>query len=220
MPRPIVIAHHLIWTAYGWWLPNDPRGSGSHHVASDIIATLGTLHHGRKRVQPAGHEVRAFFDRSRDLLKHKRRVFDRADRDTLGDAFGEVVREHKYTCYACAVMPDHVHILIRKHKHPAERMMESLQSASRAAIVETDRWPSDHPVWTGGGGWTVYLDHPDDVQRTIRYIERNPSEINLPPQRWAFVMAYDGWPLHPGHNPNSPYAKRLRAAGRYPDAEC
>ena len=26
--HPIVIAHHLIWTAYGWWLPNDPRGSG------------------------------------------------------------------------------------------------------------------------------------------------------------------------------------------------
>ncbi len=28
-PRPSVIAHHLIWTLYGHWLPNDLRGSGS-----------------------------------------------------------------------------------------------------------------------------------------------------------------------------------------------
>ena len=33
MPRPIVIAHHLIWTVYGTWLPNDPRGSGSRAIA-------------------------------------------------------------------------------------------------------------------------------------------------------------------------------------------
>jgi hypothetical protein len=37
----------------------------------------------------------------------------------------------------------------------------------------------------------------------------------LPVQQWMFVKPYDGWPLHPGHNPNSPYAKRLREAGRY-----
>ena len=30
MPRqnPIVIAYHLVWTAYGTWLPNDPRVVG------------------------------------------------------------------------------------------------------------------------------------------------------------------------------------------------
>jgi hypothetical protein len=27
--KPIVIAHHIMWTLYGWWLPNDPRGSTS-----------------------------------------------------------------------------------------------------------------------------------------------------------------------------------------------
>ncbi len=41
MQRPIVIAHHLIWTAYGWWLPNDPRGSTSHTIASDVLAEPG-----------------------------------------------------------------------------------------------------------------------------------------------------------------------------------
>jgi hypothetical protein len=25
----MIAGYHLIWTAYGWWLPNDPRGSTS-----------------------------------------------------------------------------------------------------------------------------------------------------------------------------------------------
>ncbi|MCP4379158.1 MAG: hypothetical protein GY794_23680 [bacterium] len=36
-----VIAYHLIWTAYGWWLPNDPRRSTSHLMRRDIVTTLG-----------------------------------------------------------------------------------------------------------------------------------------------------------------------------------
>ena len=40
----MVIGYHLIWTAYGWWLPNDPRGSMSRLIRSDIIAELGELH--------------------------------------------------------------------------------------------------------------------------------------------------------------------------------
>ena len=48
MPQPIVITHHLIWTAYGWWLPNDPRGSGSKTVRNPSLAQLGNLHFGRK----------------------------------------------------------------------------------------------------------------------------------------------------------------------------
>ena len=58
--------------------------------------------------------------------------------------------------------------------------------------------------------------HPDEVERTIPYIEDNPVKMRLPRQRWPFVVPYDRWPLHEGHSPNSPYAKALREAGRYP----
>jgi hypothetical protein len=75
--------------------------------------------------------------------------------------------------------------------------------------------PHDHPIRTRGG-WKVFLDHPDDVRRTIRYIVNNPRHAGLPDQHWPFVTPYDGWPLHPGHSPNSPYVKRLKAAGQYP----
>lgn len=214
MEQPLVIAYHLIWTAYGWWLPNDPRGSGSKTIDSDVIAELGELHHGRKPVQPPGRVVREFYDKAAKLLKHPLLRCDERARKVVADAFHEVIRQERYTCYACAVMPDHVHLLIRKHKHKAEEIADRLKTQSRLRLCETGHRPHDHPTWCGGCVWHIFLDHPDEVRRTIGYIERNPLEIGLPTQRWPFVTPYDNWPLHPGHSLNSPYANRLRAAGR------
>ena len=213
MSHPLVIGYHLVWTAYGWWLPNDPRGSGSHTVHTDVLAELGEVHHGRKKVQPPGRDVRQFYEQAAALLKHPLLRFDETERTIIGSAFGEVVAQEKYTCYACVVMPDHVHLLIRKHKHAAEEMIDRLQHASRSRLAETRHRPTDHPTW-GGPGWKVFLDHPNDIRRTSAYIEKNPLPLGLPKQRWPFVTEYDGWPLHPGHSPNSPYVKALRAAGR------
>ena len=55
----MVAAHHLLWTAYGWWLPNDPRGSMSRRIASIAIDELGELHYGRKKIQPAYRDLHA-----------------------------------------------------------------------------------------------------------------------------------------------------------------
>lgn len=65
------------------------------------------------------------------------------------------------------------------------------------------------------GVWKVFLEHPDDIRRTIAYVEEDPIKSGIDPQHWDFVTKYDGWPLHPGHSPNSPYAKALRNIGRY-----
>jgi len=207
--RPIVIAYHLTWTAYGFWLPNDPRGSMSHCIASDVIAELGQLHYGRKRIQPAGWVVQEFRERAAEVLKHPIRRFSRGDVEIIANAFAETIRQQVYTCYACAIMPDHVHLLIRKHKRQAEEMIEDFQAASRLRLRNSGNRALDHPAW-GGPGWKVFLDHPDDIRRTIPYIEQNPVKWRLPQQHWDFVTRYDGWPLHPGHSPNSPYARRLR----------
>ena len=205
----MVIAYHLIWTAYGYWLPNDPRGSMSKTIACDVIAELGALHYGRKKVQPAAREVREFRDRARNVLKYSLLDFKLPDISAIADGLAEAIRRQSYTCYACAIMPDHVHALIRKHKHQAEDMLENLQESSALWLRTAGLRSCDHPVW-GGPGWKVFLDTPTDICRTIRYIEENPVKWRLPGQQWPFVKTYDGWPLHPGHSPNSPYARSLR----------
>ncbi|MCH8342943.1 MAG: transposase [Planctomycetes bacterium] len=215
MARPIVIAHHLIFTAYGWWLPNDPRGSNSKTIRNDVIAELGEVHHGRKRVQPASADIREFYREAGKRLRHELLTFSERDVSAIAAAFEEAIRSHRYTCWACAIMPDHVHLLIRKHKHLAEEMIANFQDQSRLRLRAEALRSTDHPVW-GGLGWKVFLDHPDEVQRIVRYIQANPLKTGRPQQAWGFVKSYDGWPLHEGHSPKSPYVKALRASERYP----
>src|SRR5205809_1811058 len=105
----MVLAYHLIWVAYGWWLPNDLRGSMSSHIASNVIADLGALHHGRKKLQPASRDIRAFYERARDVLKFPLLTFAPAEVSAIARAFDGVIRAERYTCYACAIMYDHVH---------------------------------------------------------------------------------------------------------------
>lgn len=214
MSQPIVIAHHIMWTLYGWWLPNDPRGSTSSTIHSDPLRDLGELHTGRKAVQPSSADIRAFYHQAAERLNHALLKFDQHDLPRIAEAIGESIAHHRYTCYAAAILPDHVHLIIRKHRHTAEQMIDHLQHDSRSRLSALGLRPSDHPTWTRGG-WKVFLDTPDDIRRTVGYIERNPDPYRWPRQRWSFVTAYDGWPLHPGHSPNSPYAQRLRTAGKY-----
>ena len=204
-----MIAYHLVWTIYGYWLPNDIRGSTSKSVRKDLLAELGDLHHGRRKVQPVRRELLQFFQDARDRLAFPVQEFGEAEMACIAAAFARTLEAYRYTCWACAIMPDHVHLIIRKHKHTAEAMMANLQRESHLALRDASCFDLHHPVW-GGPGWSVFLDHPDDVWRTITYVQKNPREIGLDKQTYPFVNPYDNWPLHEGHSPNSPYAKRLR----------
>jgi REP element-mobilizing transposase RayT len=163
--------------------------------------------------------IEEFYDKAATVLKYSLLSFDAPAREEIAGAFDEVIEKDQYTCYACAILPDHVHILIRKHKHRAEQMLENLKEHSRLRLSVTGHRDSKHPAWTAGIGCKVFLEHPDDVRRTIGYIERNPLPYGLPIQQWKFVKPYDGWPLHPGHDRNSPYVVGLRAAGQIVEEE-
>ena len=190
-----MIAYHLIWTMYGWWLPNDPRGSMSDHIESALISELGDIHYGRKRIQPCSRDVRELYDDAKSKLQHELLNLKPSQFHLAAKSFGEVIRREGYTCYAWAVMPDHIHALIRKHRDHAEVMIEKFQDASRGYFRGIGLRPDDHPVW-GGPGWKVFLDTPDDIHRVIKYINDNPKKMRLKDQHWDFVTPYDNWPLH------------------------
>jgi REP element-mobilizing transposase RayT len=162
-----VLGYHLVWTKYGWWLPNDPRGSMSHTIACDVISELGELHYGRKRVQPTSREIRTFYKNAKHVLKFTLLQFTPEEVEAVGRAFALEIKRRGYTCYACTIMPDHVHVLIRKHRDAAEAMIANLQDASRDEVRFLRIHENGHPVW-GGPGWKVFLDSPEDVRRTIK----------------------------------------------------
>ncbi len=194
----MIIGHHLMWTAYGCWLPNDPRGSMSRHVAIELISGLGEHHYGRKQDQPRSHQLRQFYDQAKHILTHELLTFEPEDIAILACSFARTIKTEKYTCYACALMPDHVHMLIRKHRDRAEDMIAKLQAASRKALRDAKRRSLEHPVW-GGPGWKVFQNTSRHMRTTIEYIRQNPVKISRPIQEWDFVTPYDGWV--PGGHP-------------------
>lgn len=120
-PRPSIIAHHLIWTLYGHWLPNDLRGSGSEVVRDPKFQPLGDVHEGRKPAhqQPTRAELRAFHRQAEPLLQYPRFWIDEAKRQAIGDAIARVVAERGYAVWACAILSNHVHMVIRIHRDDA-----------------------------------------------------------------------------------------------------
>jgi REP element-mobilizing transposase RayT len=161
-------------------------------VASPALAELGELHFGRKSAQPPFREVCEFYDRAEPMLKFDVLRFDQAQIESIAAAFSETLAERRYTCYACAILPDHGHIVIRKHRERAEEMIGHLKNASRLRLSNERLAPRNHPVWTSGG-WKSFLDSIAAVRAAMHYVEKNPLKAGLATQRWPFVPPYDGW---------------------------
>jgi REP element-mobilizing transposase RayT len=196
MPRThdrIVIAHHLILHGYGHWLPNDLRGSGSDEVREKRFSELGPIHYGRKKVQPPRDELREFFREAEPLLTFERLWFDDAKRQAIGESIGEVVEKQGYTCWGCAVLKNHVHLCIRRHRDAGRIMWHNFADATRTRTGRFANIHQHHPVWSERP-YDVFLYTPDDVRRVIAYIRANPAKELIAPQLWSFVKEYDGWP--------------------------
>lgn len=150
----MIIGHHLIWTAYGWWLPNDPRGSMSREIRNAALIDLGDLHYGRKRIQPANWQITRFYAQAAESLQFNLLKFSADEVAAIAESFANTLHRRTYTCYACAIMPEHIHLLIRRHRDMPEAMIEAFQEDSCTAILDLKLKSRgiDHPVWGGPDG--------------------------------------------------------------------
>lgn len=175
----IVIAHHLILHGYAHWLPNDPRGSESQEVESAKLADLGPVHFGRKRVQPPREELRAFHDAAAPLLAHAPIWFDAAKRQALAESIAQTLGETGYTVWACAVMRNHVHLCVRRHRDDALTIWTRFAQSTSTGLRLFADVANDHPIWSDRP-YKVFLYTPADVRRVIAYIENNPPKRASP----------------------------------------
>jgi REP element-mobilizing transposase RayT len=194
-----VIAAHLIHTLYGHWAVNDPRGSGSRDFIDRKFEPLGPIHHGRKPrdQQPSREELRAFHAEHKELLNFPLIWVDEAKAQAIAEAMGGVIGERKYTCYACAICSNHMHLVIRTHRDKAPAMWSHFAEGVRQRLRHcfSSQISPHHPV-ISARPYNVLLYSPDEVWGRIGYVEKNPLREGLPMQRWGFVTPYDNWPLH------------------------
>jgi hypothetical protein len=195
---PVIACHHIL-SLYGHWAVNDPRGSGSSGFADVKFAPLGPIHFGRRPngEQPTREELRAFHEKHGELLNFAVVWIDDAMRCEIAGAVDDAIRAHGYTCYACAICSNHLHLVIRTHRHKARQQWDNLAECIRRRVRHrfAERIAAQHPV-ISARPYSVLLFTPDEVWTRVRYVENNPLKDGLLRQRWEFVTPYDNWPLH------------------------
>jgi REP element-mobilizing transposase RayT len=186
----MIIAYHAIWTTYGTWLPNDPRGSYSKAVYNAELAALGEVRYGRQAPQPDRRTLRRFHVAARTALARPAFRLDDAVRPAVAATFGQTIRRLRLVARACAIMNDHVHLVLLRSDYRIEYVVNQLKGAATRALG-LKRTP-----WTRGG-WKVFLNDEAALGAAIQYVEANPPAAGLPPQRWDFVeplsSAAGGW---------------------------
>lgn len=190
--RTMPLAHHSIFGMYGFWLPNDPRGSGSDHVAAWELLGYGAATKVETVRSVAGvvHD-RAARTAAKRALKYPPVLMTGAQAVAIVAGFGQASAESDYRIHACAVLPDHVHLVIVAHERGIRTIVGHLKGRATRALKVAGLWEDGgRPVW-GAHGWNVRLETAADVQRAIRYVEGNPSKEGKPRQRWSLVTPFD-----------------------------
>jgi REP element-mobilizing transposase RayT len=194
----MIIASHVVITAYGFWLPNDPRGSWS-----DFVRNWELYCYGRaikvKTIRKARH---ARDDERRNAMKRALRYpavkLTGTQALWVGRAFAKQVTQSGFQIYACAILPCHAHLVIARHRYHVEQVTNLLKGAATRTLIERGVHPmrkfvprgANLPSPWAAGLWKVFLDCRADVVRSIDYVNDNPVHEGKKPQRWSFVTPF------------------------------
>jgi REP element-mobilizing transposase RayT len=191
-----MLASHVIFGAYGFWLPNDPRGSWS-----DFLGAWSLFRNGGLATKT--NETRSLACRSHDhhhrleaklLLKRPPVRFSGVQARAVGYGFAEYAWRSGACILACAILPDHVHLVLRSHRLSPKKLVIQLKGAATQELGRQRLHPFGSgpgvPKCFARGEWAVYLDSEEDVWRAVRYAEENPVKEGLRRQRWSFVTPF------------------------------
>ncbi|MBX2852761.1 MAG: transposase [Phycisphaeraceae bacterium] len=196
----MVRAYHLILTCYGFWLPNDPRGSWSDFVRSFELYRVG----GRAtKVQtkaslahrPHDHAKRK---EAKQALSRPPVVFNGKQARAVALGFADYTEKNGRVVFACAVMPDHVHLVIQRCDRTIETVADQLKARATMFLNQTGSHPCEakengkKPTPWARGCWSVFLKTDASIQRAIDYVEQNPIKAGYKPQRYTWVQDFKG----------------------------
>jgi len=187
----MILAFHSIFSAYGFWLPNDPRGSWSDFVASWELFRFGpaTKTGTRTSVAAVAHD-KELRDAAKEGLKYPPVVFTGLQALAISHGFAKAAQEAPYIVLACAILPEHVHLVIGRHPRDIRRIVGHFKGRATQALVAEKLWPDPtRPVWAAKS-WNVFIDDIEHLQRAIAYVQANPLKEGKKAQHWPFVTPY------------------------------
>lgn len=197
---PQLLGFHVNFGAYGFWLPNDPRGSNSDYVREYELLEFGkaTKVQNRKNVSRASHN-RKLRLKAKESLNFPPVTLTGQQALSAGNGFAEAIHKNGYIVHACCILPTHVHLVIKPHRYRIEQVVNLLKGAASARMLRDGLHPLAQyrnrlgrvpSVWQDECGHE-FLYSEQDMRRAIDYVERNPLKEGRPRQHWSFVLPYD-----------------------------
>src|SRR5882724_9546468 len=161
------LAYHAIFSAFGQWLPNDPRGSGSSFVGAKHLRKFGPatgLEDRGRSVAGKPHDVQLRLA-AKKALQRPAVLFNGHQALSVSRGFHDYVRKSELTVWACAIMPDHVHLVVARHRLLIETIVEQLKGAATNRLLDDGVHPfagmtareTRVPQCWGRGEWKVFL---------------------------------------------------------------
>jgi REP element-mobilizing transposase RayT len=189
----------LIFTAYGFWLPNDPRGSGSDYIRNWEILRFGLPTEVNVRVSVAHkkHDKKARL-RAKKAMKFPPVQFTGQQALSIAKGFQHASETSNYKIYGCSILPEHIHMLVEHHITEPHRIIGHLKTEATRQLFKDNLHPMEPyrkenqppPTPWGRRGWVVYLDTIKAINHAIGYIEQNPIKEGKRPQNWSFVRKF------------------------------
>jgi REP element-mobilizing transposase RayT len=190
---------HVIFSTYGFWLPNDPRGSWSDWVRHWALLKFGpaTKVDTRRSVAGAPHD-RALRQAAKRALLYPEVHFTGSQALSVATGFRIAIAEADYAVHACSILPQHVHLVIG----PSERNIRRIVAHLKARATQQLTREALHPLaeyrqpngtvpspWARNG-WNVFIFSEAHLRDAIRYVQNNPLKEGKPQQHWSFVRPY------------------------------
>jgi REP element-mobilizing transposase RayT len=196
-----VLAYHVVFSTYGFWLPNDPRGSNSDAVWAPHLHEFGqaTKVQDRRSHATDAHN-RLERSRARKSLRYPPVRFSGVQARAVGRGFARCVGRTGAVIFACAIMPDHVHLVIDRHRYEIEKLITLLKGDATRVLQDEKLHPlADFverqgrvPTPWGESCRKVFLFDLAQVRDRIDYVNANPLRQGKRSQQWSFVHPLDG----------------------------
>jgi hypothetical protein len=196
----MVRCYLLLITAYGFWLPNHPRGSWSDFVGSWELRKFGqaTKTNEKRSLAHDPHDVSLRYAAKR-ALKYPPVRFDEIQRRLIGEGFGQAIAEGKYRVHALCIGHDHAHAVVGRHQRTIERIATHMKSKATMALSRAGSHSlaayrmndGSIPIPWSEGIWSVFIDDLEQLRAAIAYVQRHPMKEGLEAQEFPFIVAPD-----------------------------
>jgi REP element-mobilizing transposase RayT len=195
----MILGFHFIFSAYGFWLPNDPRGSWSQTIRSYELARFGPATKvTTTRSVAANKHDHAQRLAAKAALKYPPVRFMGKQALVIAQGFAKACEEGGYRPLALAVLPDHAHLLLAYHTRHVDEIASHLKSKATRALTDAKLNPMTPYVSANGRvpspwarkHWCPFVRDEEHMHVAVKYVNDNPIKAGLPRQSWKFVKPY------------------------------